>query len=99
MLSFGIGISMPNFLGIAFFKYKKADSYKVGDIVLFRGNNKRQYFHRIVSINESVFTTKGDNYKTSNSYETDVPIANIFGRVYWSFPSASQKLNTAGGHQ
>lgn len=80
------GHSMKNILRMALVKYGKSESYQVNDVISFIGKNKVKYCHRIISINDNTFTTKGDNLSTSQDYETEVPIRNIEGKVFWSYP-------------
>lgn len=71
-------------LGIAF--HKKISSYKIGDVVVFRGSNGKLFCHRIISLDYGEFTTKGDNEKTSHYYEKGMPESNIEGKIVWCFP-------------
>lgn len=69
--------------------YRRFDSYKKGDIVIFKAKNNIQYCHRILDIDyqwDQVFTAKGDNRSKSEDYETRVPIQNIIGKMTWNFP-------------
>ena len=59
---------------------KKQDTYLVGDIVGFKGNNGLRYCHRIIKIDDKFFTAKGDNRNVSKDYEVDVPVKNIIGK-------------------
>lgn len=82
MLRIMIGNSMePAMPFISFINIKKQNSYAVGDIVAFRSNALLSFCHRIVKIDNTVFTTKGDNRNVSNKYEIDVPIKNIQGKI------------------
>jgi len=79
-----IGSSMkPTKPFVSILTIKKQKEYHVGDIVSFRGKGKLwgRYCHRIVKIDNNVFTAKGDNRVISEKYETDVPIRNIIGKV------------------
>jgi len=40
-----------------------------------------RYCHRIIDINNNLFTAKGDNREKSDKYEIDVPIENIEGKI------------------
>jgi hypothetical protein len=64
----------------------KKKNYKLGDIITFRGNDKRIYSHRIISIDDIKITTKGDNREKSEDYETNIPLKNILGKVIWYYP-------------
>ena len=77
-----IGSSMkPSKPFISWVNIKKQDRYQVGDIVGFRGKGKiGKYCHRIIKIDDKVFTTKGDNRVVIEDYEKDVPIKNIIGK-------------------
>ncbi len=81
-----IGNSMKNYFGLGIVKIKKYNEYKVGDRISFVANNKGRYCHRIISIDENKFTTKGDNFNDSKDYEIDVSVKNIEGKVIWSCP-------------
>ena len=78
-----IGSSMkPAKPSIGWVNLKKQDKYVVGDIVAFKGKGKLfgKYCHRIIKIDDSVFTTKGDNRVVIEEWEKDVPIKNILGK-------------------
>lgn len=78
-----IGSSMkPSKPFICWVNIKKQNNYEVGDIVAFKGKDcfSAKYCHRIIKINEDVFTTKGDNRVIIGEYEIDVPIKNIIGK-------------------
>lgn len=77
---------MPNKYGFSFILTRKLKYYKIGQVITFKGNDRKHYAHRLVSVDFDKFTTKGDNHKESNPYEIDVPIKNIQGFVYWSRP-------------
>ena len=69
------------FLSLA--NIKKQSKYNVGDIVGFKSKGgffSPKFCHRIIKINDTVFTTKGDNRIVIEGYETDVPIENIIGK-------------------
>lgn len=79
-----IGNSMkPTKPLISILTIKKQDRYYVGDIVSFRGKNRlfARFCHRVVNIDDKVFTTKGDNRVVIEKYEKNVPIRNIIGKV------------------
>jgi hypothetical protein len=80
------GHSMKNILGTAIVKYSKFESYQVGDVISFIGKNNVKYCHRIIQINNETFTAQGDNLSKSQDYEIDVPIRNIEGKIFWSYP-------------
>jgi len=78
-----IGSSMkPAKPFISWVNIKKQDKYKVGDIVGFKGKNCSflKCCHRIIKIDDNVFTAKGDNRVVIADYEIDVPIKNIIGK-------------------
>lgn len=84
---YGYGDSMlPTMHKFGIARFKKLKTYNVGDIVYFKGNNGNKYSHRIISIDDKKLTTQGDNRITSESYEIDVPVENILGKVVWWFP-------------
>ena len=83
MLRLVIGSSMePAKPFISWVNIKKQDKYQVGDIVGFKGKGClfAKYCHRIIKIDDKVFTTKGDNRVVIKEYEIDVPIKNILGK-------------------
>jgi hypothetical protein len=69
---------LPTLGKINIIKITKNKEYKIGEIISFRGNNNKFYVHRIVTINQSFVSTKGDNLEQQN-YEIDVPLKNIDG--------------------
>ena len=78
-----IGSSMkPAKPFIGWVNIKKQDKYEVGDIVAFKAKDRlfSKYCHRIIKINDNVFTTKGDNRVVIEDRETDVPLKNIIGK-------------------
>lgn len=83
-----VGKSMENFCGLGIIRYSKYHvyQYKVGDMIVFLGNDNNRYCHRIVRINQVYVTTKGDNYNESKQYEIDVPVQRIQGKVTWHLP-------------
>lgn len=56
---------------------KKADEYKINDMVVFQINNEL-IVHRIIDINEDVIITKGD---ANNVEDEPINISNIKGKV------------------
>lgn len=77
-----IGNSMkPEYPFFSIINIKKQDEYHVGDVVAFKGKNGLKYCHRIIKIDQEVFTTKGDNREQSKKSEIDVPVGNIYGRI------------------
>jgi len=60
---------------------EEQEQYHVGDIIVFNAIFWIKFCHRIVSIDEKRFTTKGDNRKKSNLLEKNVPIRKIVGKV------------------
>ena len=67
---------------ICWVNIKKQDKYVVGDVVAFKAKNciSAKYCHRIIKIDDNVFTTKGDNRVVIEDRETDVPLKNIIGK-------------------
>jgi len=80
-----IGNSMkPTLPFICLVNIQPQNKYSTGDIVAFKNNGRlflSHYCHRIIKINKTSFTTKGDNIKNSDKYEIDVPIENIEGKI------------------
>lgn len=85
-ISLCVGHSMKNIFGISFIKYRRYESYKVNDVITFIGLNNVKYCHRIIKIDKQYFTAKGDNILEPEQYETNVPLLNIEGKVFWSNP-------------
>lgn len=91
------GHSMPNIVGWGIIKYFDTDRtlLDIGDVIVFRGHNKKFYCHRIISrhfdyvdneVTDIYFTTKGDNFKESKPYEVNLTEDQIIGVVVWSYP-------------
>lgn len=83
MRQIAIGSSMkPAKPFISLVNIKKQQQYQVGDVVAFKGKGKLfgKYCHRIIKIDDNVFTAKGDNRVVIEDYETDVPVRNIIGK-------------------
>jgi len=38
---------------------------KVGDVIIFQAGAKNPLIHRVISIKDGVYSTKGDNYRTN----------------------------------
>ncbi|MEM0106879.1 MAG: S26 family signal peptidase [Candidatus Micrarchaeaceae archaeon] len=68
-------------------KMSKPERYHVGDIIMFRDKGLlrtllgRRHIHRIIQIDNLIFTAKGDNRIRSAPYETQVPIKNIIAKI------------------
>lgn len=99
MINIVSGKSMSNFLGLAFIKYIKFTGWaeydgmikfsipiEIGDIVVFRGHDKKTYCHRIIAFDKTSLTTKGDNISVPMIYERNIPYNNIIGKVVWKRP-------------
>jgi len=43
-----------------------ADDVEVGDVIIFNENVQYPLIHRVVSVEDGVYSTKGDNYKTNS---------------------------------
>ena len=87
MIELCIGKSMPNICRLALVRTTtKYTNLTINDVIVFRGNDRHYYVHRIIKLNDEKFTTKGDCFLESKPYEIDVPIQNIQGKVIWSYP-------------
>ena len=64
---------------------KKCDEYKIGDIITYIANDGNLVTHRIISIIDGVYHTKGD----FNNTEDMEPVSNnqIYGKVIFHFHS------------
>lgn len=84
IITFCKGKSMlPTFskLVMIFVKQVPYAEYKVGDIILFEGYDKKKYCHRITSIINPMLTTKGDNESESHFYESYLLFEKVIGKV------------------
>lgn len=80
---------MKTWHGIGFIKVQKLrdlTSVQTNDIVVFKGLNNKMYVHRIIKLENNLFTTKGDNLPCSQTYEIDLPINRIKYKVLCSYP-------------
>ena len=63
--------------------FEPQTEYNIGDIVVFKnrdfGKGDAYICHRIINIEDGLITTKGDNNRTLDQYQT--PIENIDGKV------------------
>lgn len=67
---------------------KRCDSYDVQDIVVFRSGNS-MVIHRIIEIDETLVTTKGDaNNAADEPFETD----QIYGKMIARIPHAGRVI-------
>lgn len=60
---------------------KKAQDYKIGDVITFNSKNGQRVTHRIASVEESGFVTRGDANNTTDKElvsKTDVVGKNVF---------------------
>ena len=70
---------------------KSARNIDKGDIIVFKGNSNNPIIHRVVNINNNLYQTKGDNYKTNcRSYEqlgeTKIETKNTIGKAFLKLP-------------
>ena len=71
----------PTFPSISIINITIQEKYNVNDIIVFNNKYGLKVCHRIIKIDNNVFTTKGDNRKISKKHETNLPIINIIGKV------------------
>lgn len=84
--AFCFGKSMcPTIKSGTFVVIKSQVQYCLNDIVAVRGHNNKNYLHRIIDIDASYVTTKGDN-QSIQPYENNVPIRHILGKLIFKFP-------------
>jgi hypothetical protein len=78
-----IGSSMkPALPSLSIQYFKEEETYKVNDIVIFWAKFLPfQVCHRIRSIDNEKFNTRGDNRKTTKFFERNVPIDHIEGKL------------------
>jgi len=80
---------MPSWHGIGFIKVQKLRnpiSVQTRDIIIFKGSNNKMYAHRIIKMENNIFTSKGDNFTESQPYEINLPVERIKYKVVWSYP-------------
>jgi hypothetical protein len=68
-----------------------ADNIKVGDVIIFNAGAQYPLIHRVVKIDESVYSTKGDNYLTNSkqlSVEKQISKNQIVGKAVFRIPYA-----------
>ena len=69
---------------------KKQDNYKVNDVVTYIDDNDNFVTHRIIKIDDTEVTTKGD----ANNIEDEIfDIVNIQGKVVYKLPHIFSMLN------
>lgn len=70
---------------------KKCDEYKIGDIITYITDEGEPITHRIISIDEGVYYTKGD----SNNIQDPKPVlfSQIYGKVIFHFNSFFSNTN------
>lgn len=89
-LYFGRGFTMtmsesmePTIMTGAVTTFEPQDAYQVGDVVVFRnrdfGKGNAYICHRIVNIEDGLMTTKGDNNRTLDPYQT--PLDAVDGKI------------------
>lgn len=89
-LYFGRGFTMtmsqsmePTIMTGAVTAFEPQDAYQVGDVVVFRnrdfGKGNAYICHRIVNIEDGLMTTKGDNNRTLDPYQT--PLDVVDGKI------------------
>jgi|TARA_B100002003_G_C14044673_1_gene503227 signal peptidase I len=57
------------------------EKLKVGDVVVFEGGISNPIIHRIIEINENIFSTIGDNNNGQLSFEKNIPMEKIIGKA------------------
>jgi len=68
------------------------DNIKIGDVIIFNAGMQYQYplIHRVVSIEDGVYSTKGDNYKTNSNQlpdEKEIKKDQIIGKALFRIPA------------
>lgn len=64
-----------------------ADSYRVGDVIVYNAGQAAPIIHRIIKINpDGTYQTKGDNNPAQLPYETSVKKEQIQGKVIFVVP-------------
>lgn len=69
---------------------KKQDNYKVNDVVTYIDDNDNFVTHRIIKIEDTEVTTKGD---ANNIEDETFDIVNIQGKVVYKLPHIFSMLN------
>jgi len=66
-----------------------ADDVEVGDVIIFNENVQYPLIHRVVSVEDGVYSTKGDNYKTNSgqrSAEKSIAEDRLIGKALFKVP-------------
>lgn len=76
------GISMmPTLIAEDIVTVTSPKQYKAGDIIVFMAHYEKMVVHRIISIDQGHFVTKGDN---NNFYDEKFDVSTIVGKVdFW----------------
>lgn len=73
----------PTIMTGAVTAFEPQEEYRVGDVVVFKnrdfGKGDAYICHRIINIEDGVMTTKGDNNRTLDPYQT--PLEAIDGKI------------------
>ena len=67
-----------------------AKDVEVGDVIIFHGGATNPLIHRVVSIEDGVYSTKGDNYKTNPQQldsELEIQEEQIIGKALFKIPA------------
>jgi len=62
----------------------------VGDVIIFDGEAVHPLIHRVISIEENTYSTKGDNYKTNGNQllsEKEISQEMIIGKALFKVPA------------
>jgi signal peptidase I len=62
---------------------------EVGDVIIFQAGARNPLIHRVISINDGVYSTKGDNYRTNAgqlSSEVSIKQEQIIGKALFKVP-------------
>ena len=63
------------------------DNVEVGDVIVYQVSHRADpIIHRVVSMKDGAFTTKGDHNCGIASFEQDIPADKVIGKAFWRLP-------------
>jgi len=69
------------------FVVKKVENINVGDVIIYSNKlQKTPIIHRVIVVEDNVYTTKGDNVKIIQKFEKNIKGEQIFGRAIFKIP-------------
>lgn len=67
-----------------------ARNVEVGDVIIFHEDVQYPLIHRVVSVEDDVYSTKGDNYKTNSQQrpaEKSIDESRLIGKALFKVPA------------